>query len=206
MLFVIVEDHPLVRSSIAILLSDNFNKARLIECASAEEALMHLKKRQPDLILLDLSLPGVGGIDAIKLMRDYQPNVPILILSASDNPHDMQRCLDAGAQGFVNKTEQSSVIVAAINMILLGECYIPLALSRQASSVSQRLNEVNSITARQMDVLRLMRAGKRNKEIANTLQISEATIKVHCRDLFQQLGVNNRHSAVEKALCLGLLH
>jgi len=206
MLFVIVEDHPLVRSSIATLLSDNFKGAGRIECGSAEETAMYLKKRQPDLILSDLSLPGVSGVEAIKALLDYQPNTPILILSASDNPHEMQRCLDAGARGFVNKSESSAVIVTAIQTILLGESYIPVVLRTQTSLITQRLNSVKTITSRQMDVLRLMREGKRNKEIANGLKVSEATIKVHCRDLFQCLGVNSRHSAVEEALRLGLLH
>ncbi|PJA35021.1 MAG: hypothetical protein CO186_08160 [Zetaproteobacteria bacterium CG_4_9_14_3_um_filter_49_83] len=204
--FFIVDDHPLVRSSIVALLSEYFKRASFLQCGSAEEALRYLRQRKPDIVLLDLSLPGMGGFDAIKAIRDHQADTAILILSASDNLHEMQRCLDAGANGFVNKTEDGATMVAAIQMILRGGCYIPSALQTLGPVISQELRQVNSITARQKEVLQLMYEGKRNKEIANILQVSEATIKVHCRDLFQQLGVNSRHSAVQEALRLGLVH
>lgn len=201
----IVDDHPLVRSSIASLLPVKFRKSRSTEAASAEDALRMMKHQKPDLVLLDLGLPGMSGTEALKAIQHLYADIPVLILSASDNLHDMQRCMNAGAHGFINKTEPGNILLAAIESVLNGKKHIPVSLQTQYSEVSHRLKQVEMITARQLDVLNQMREGKRNKEIASTLGISESTIKVHCRDIFKILSVNNRHQAVQESLSLGLL-
>jgi len=201
----IIEDHPMFRSSIASLLAASFPQVQCFECATAEDALSHLKQNKTDLILLDLSLPGIGGIEAVNAIRSLWADIPILVLSASESMHDIQRCLELGANGFVNKTEDSKTMVEAIHTILKGQLHIPKNLQGQTSLVAQEIKQGNGITARQMQVLRLIHEGKRNHEIAITLNVSAATVKVHCRDLFQQLGVNSRLSAVQKSLRLGLL-
>ena len=193
------------RSSIASLLAASFPQVQCFECATAEDALSHLKQNKTDLILLDLSLPGIGGIEAVNAIRSLWADIPILVLSASESMHDIQRCLELGANGFVNKTEDSKTMVEAIHTILKGQLHIPKNLQGQTSLVAQEIKQGNGITARQMQVLRLIHEGKRNHEIAITLNVSAATVKVHCRDLFQQLGVNSRLSAVQKSLRLGLL-
>lgn len=203
--FLIIDDHPLVRSSIATLLPEHFKQVHCTESATAEEALNLLKHQRPDIVLLDLSLPGMGGHEALKAIRQQHHDLPVLILSASDNLHDMQRCMEAGAHGFVNKTEPSPSILSAIEVILQGGKHIPISLQSHGSELSHRLRMVEQITSRQIDVLKCMHDGMRNKEIANALGISESTIKVHCRDIFKVLGVNNRHQAVQEAISLGLL-
>jgi len=201
----IIDDHPMFRSSIVSLLSAYFTQAQCFESATAEDALRHLKQHKTDLIMLDLALPGIGGIQAVEAIRSLQPNIPILILSASENMHDIHRCLALGANGFVNKTEESDTMLEAIQTILNGKRYIPKDLQGRAPLIAQELKQVDGITERQMQVLRLIHEGKRNHEIAIALNVTDATVKVHCRDLFQQLGVNSRLSAVQKSLRLGLL-
>jgi len=201
----IIDDHPMFRSSIVSLLSAYFSQAQCFESATAEDALSHLKHNETDLILLDLSLPGIDGTEAVSTIRSLWSDIPILILSASENMHDIQRCLALGANGFVNKTEESETMLAAIQTILNGQRYIPKDLQGQAPLIAQELKQVDGITARQMQVLRLIHEGKRNHEIAKALNVTDATVKVHCRDLYQQLGVNSRLSAVQKSLRLGLL-
>ena len=206
MKILVIDDHPMFRSSIASLLSARFSQALCTECATAEDALSHLKQSKFDLILLDLNLPGIGGIQAVEAIRRFQPNIPILILSASENLHDIHRCLILGANCFVNKTENSETLLEAIQTILDGQRHTPKYLEEQASLVAQEAKQIDGITLRQMQVLRLIHEGKRNHEIAISLNISAATVKVHCRDLFQQLGVNSRLSAIQKCLRLGLLN
>jgi len=113
----IVDDHPLVRSSIASLLPVKFRKSRSTEAASAEDALRMMKHQKPDLVLLDLGLPGMSGTEALKAIQHLYADIPVLILSASDNLHDMQRCMNAGAHGFINKTEPGNSLLAAIESV-----------------------------------------------------------------------------------------
>ena len=201
----IIDDHPMFRSSIASLLAASFPQVQCFESATAEDALSHLKQHKTDLIMLDLSLPGIDGIETVSTVRSLWIDIPILVLSASESMHDIQRCLTLGANGFVNKTEDSETMLEAIQTILDGQRHIPKNLQEQTSLIAQEVKQGDGITARQLQVLRLIHEGKRNHEIAIDLNVSAATVKVHCRDLFQQLGVNSRLSAVQKSLRLGLL-
>jgi len=203
--FLIIDDHPLVRSSIRTLLTGYFKHSECFESATAEEGMRYLDNYPLHVVLLDLSLPGMGGFEALKLIRHHYADTYVLILSASDSLHDMQRCLDAGAHGYVNKSEPSPVIVSAVNTVLQGDQYTPPMLQTQAGTLLRQRKQAEKITPRQREVLKLLQAGKSNREMADILNISENTIKVHCRDLFKQMGVNNRHQAVQDAQHIGVL-
>jgi len=203
--FLIIDDHPLVRSSITTLLTGHFKRSACFESATAEEGIRYLGNYSLHVVLLDLTLPGMGGFAALKHIRHHYADTSVLILSASDNLHDMQRCLDAGAHGYVNKSEPSPVILSAVNTVLQGGQYTPPILQTKAGTLLQQRKLAEKITPRQREVLKLMQAGKSNREMAGILNISENTIKVHCRDLFKQMGVNNRHQAVQDALHIGVL-
>ncbi|PIQ34060.1 MAG: hypothetical protein CO186_08165 [Zetaproteobacteria bacterium CG_4_9_14_3_um_filter_49_83] len=203
--FLVIDDHPLIRSSINTLLTDHFLRAACFESASAEDGMRYLSTHQIGVVLLDLTLPGMGGFEALRCIRQYHPDTFVLILSASNDLYEMQRCIDAGAAGFVNKGETGPVIISAINTILKGEKYIPLILQGQGTEIAKKLKLAEKITQRQRDVLRLLQHGKSNSDIASSLGLTESTVKVYCRDLYKLMGVNNRHQAMQEALRIGLL-
>jgi len=188
------------------LLSHFYPKACCLEAESIDKALTILENSCPSIILLDLNLPNTNGIEGLKLIREFRSEIPVIILSASENPFDMQRSIDAGAKGYLKKTELADVILSTINTVLNGETHIPHILQTQSNDIFNKLKVAEKITPRQLDVLKLMHIGKRNKEIADILGVSEATIKVHCRDIFHTLGVNNRHKAVQKAISLSIIN
>jgi DNA-binding NarL/FixJ family response regulator len=170
--------------------------------ATGGEALEQFFKTRPDVALVDLQLPDMSGFDLIKRIKDKSPNARIIVLSSHEGDVDIQRAMEAGAQGYVVKGLVREELLETIRSVHAGKRRLP-------AEVAQKLAEHMAdepISARELDVLSLMAAGKRNKEIAGALSIAEDTVKMHVRNILSKLQVNDRTEAVTIALRRGIIH
>jgi DNA-binding NarL/FixJ family response regulator len=197
---IIVEDHPLFRGALGQALSAAFTNAEVLEAGSLDELTDHLAKAdEVDLILLDLSMPGVHGVSGLLYLRAQHPEVPVVIVSASDDAATIRQCLDCGASGFIPKSQPVERIREAIRRIIDGEVWLPpdLDLSCVPSGESAELvSRLSTLTPQQVRVLMMLGEGLLNKQIAFKLGVSEATIKAHVSAILQKLGVDSRTQAV----------
>ncbi|MBI5451503.1 MAG: response regulator transcription factor [Gammaproteobacteria bacterium] len=201
----IAEDHPLVRAGVKNLLNDY-----TVYEASCGTEVQGLLTDHPDidLVLLDLVLPDVNGLDLLKQISHDHPELPIIILSAYDDSELMRRCLDAGASGFIPKSSSHEVILNAVKLVLSGGVFIPPEMLRNTNNhmtPTRLLGIGKTLTERQIEVLRCIAAGKSNRDIAQALVVSENTIKVHVAHILKSLDASNRTEAVVNAQKLGLV-
>jgi two-component system nitrate/nitrite response regulator NarL len=203
MKLLIVDDHPVVRDGLSRLLASSEPD---IEVLLAEDCVsgMALAAAQPDLdaIFMDLNLPGLSGAQAIREFGLHCPAVPVIVLSSSEDAHDVRSALAAGALGYVPKSASVKTLMAALKLVLSGEIYLPPLLLTAAETAAA---PPQALTDRQMDVLRLLADGHANKQIARTLDIAEKTVKAHVSAIFRFLNVDNRTQAVTVAHKSGLL-
>ena len=191
----IVDDHALVREGLMqtlLQLEDG------ISCSGAEnsdEALRLLQEGDYSLILLDLMLPGINGMAFLGVLRKRYPALPVVILSALDDPDTMARAMRHGASGFVPKSSSGEELLAALRLVLAGTMFLPPDMDKGGGR-GQTLTERYGITAGQMRVLDLLSQGKTNREIANLLGLTEGTVKVHVSAIFKALNVTNRSQAL----------
>jgi DNA-binding NarL/FixJ family response regulator len=197
----IADDHPLMRAAIAGALAPIAPGIQFVEAASHAAALALLDQLPaPDLLLMDLHMPGGDGIGGVREVRERAPHVPVAVVSAEDDPAVVRTLLMLGVSGFIPKTDSPAVIALAVRLILAGGIYVPphlMASTRVAAAGND--TAPSGLTARQMDVVRLLARGLSNKAIARDLGVSEGTIKVHLLAVFRVLGVRNRTSAVLEA-------
>jgi len=198
--FIIVDDHPLFRGALSQALSAAFENAEILEAGSLDELTDRLATAgEIDLILLDLSMPGVHGVSGLLYLRAQHPEVPVVIVSASDDVGTIRQCLDCGASGFIPKSQPVERIREAIRMIIGGEVWLPpdVDLSNLPTGESAELvSRLSTLTPQQVRVLMMLGEGLLNKQIAFKLGVSEATIKAHVSAILQKLGVDSRTQAV----------
>jgi DNA-binding NarL/FixJ family response regulator len=206
MKLLLADDHALFRQALRHILSELGPDTAIVEAESLSKALA-LAQQHPDLdlVLLDLKMPDVQGIDSVHSFREHYPALPIVVLSASEDCDDIEAVLDAGALGFVPKSSPAAVLLGALRLVMEGGVYLPpQLLSRvapsprpaQHGSALSGHSRVDGLTERQIEVLRLLEQGKSNKEIARDLALSEGTIKIHLAAVFRALNVRNRTEAV----------
>lgn len=204
MKILVVDDHALFRSGLQYLLAQLGDSVEILEAKDGAEALA-IAGAHPDLelILLDLGMPGLDGLAGLRLLRKRSPEVPVVILSGSEEPLDVRQAIDAGALGFVPKSSTADVMLSALRLVLSGGMYVPPAYAQrtQAMRVPAMASSVEALrlTPRQHDVLRLLGQGQSNKEIARVLQLTEGTVKLHISAILRALGVDNRTRAVVAA-------
>jgi DNA-binding NarL/FixJ family response regulator len=157
-----------------------------------------------DLALLDLYMPGMSGVDGVIRFRAAFPEIPLVVLSASELAEDIHRLLAAGALGYVTKSSPSEVILGALRLVLAGGVYIPPSVLEQHSGGDSDPSRPGPLTARQVEVLRELAKGQSNKQIAKALEVTEGTVKIHLAAIFRILKVNNRTEAVLVAQKMGL--
>jgi two-component system nitrate/nitrite response regulator NarL len=201
---IIIEDHPLYRDALIHLMQTIVGKSETVAVSSAEEGL-RIAERLPNLalILLDLGLPGLNGIEAIIAFHRKLPLVPIIVVSASENRQEAAAALHAGAIAFVSKAVSAEVMTDAIQRLLAGALIEPEWIT--SNNKSKMRDELwPKLTERQHETLVLLSRGYSNKEIALHLGLAEITIKVHVSALFKALNVVNRTQAVLTARRLGI--
>jgi len=198
---IIADDHPLFREAIKKALQSNCSEAQYLEAGSFE-SLQDLvdQNRDVDLVLLDLHMPGVSGFAGLVYLCKRYPGVPVVIISANEDPVVIRRALDHGAAGFIPKSSSTGEICAAIDTVLTGEIWSPDSVQsnlpgRNDSEISLAIR-MGELTPQQFKVLMLMTQGLLNKQIAYDLHVSEATIKAHVTAIMKKLSVNNRTQAV----------
>jgi DNA-binding NarL/FixJ family response regulator len=197
-----VDDHPIVREGIAAIINLQPDMTLAGAAATGGEALERYFELRPDVALVDLQLPDMSGFDLIKKIRDRAPNARIIVLSSHEGDVDIQRALEAGAQGYVAKGIVRGELLETIRSVHVGKRRLPAAV---AQKLAEHMAD-ETISPRELEVLSLMAGGKRNKEIAGELSIAEDTVKMHVRNILSKLQVNDRTEAVTSALRRGIIH
>jgi len=198
----IVDDHPIVRLGIAAIVNAQTDMAMVGQAADGDEAVRMFERLTPDVTLMDLRLPGQGGVQAIRSIRMRNPEAKFLVLTTYEGDEDIFQALQAGAVGYLVKGMSHDVLLKGIRQVYEGRQYVP-------SEIAKRLEERNPmavLSGREQQVLTYLAQGKSNKAIADLLGITEATVKRHVSVILQQLNVEDRTQAVLAALRRGLVH
>lgn len=198
----IVDDHHIVRQGLAALLKTVPGFAVAAEASDGEQAVDLFRKHQPDVVLMDLRLPKLNGVAAIERIRAEFPAARVIVLTTFDGDEDIYRAMQAGARGYLLKGMDLNELTEAIRTVHAGKSRIP---SRVAEKLAERMGG-SSLTARELEVLQLIVAGKSNRDIGTALFISEATVKTHVNSLLSKMGVEDRTQAATTALQRGIVH
>jgi DNA-binding NarL/FixJ family response regulator len=198
----IVEDHHIVRKGFVALLQMVEGLQVVAEGIDGGQAVSLFGEHRPDITLMDLRLPVMSGVDAIKAIRQKFPDARIIVLTTFDGDEDIYRALQAGALGYMLKGMDADELIASIRTVHSGQRYIP---SQVAGRLAERVSG-SALTERETDVLKLIVGGNSNKEIGVKLFISEATVKTHINNLLSKLGVSDRTQAATMALQRGIVH
>jgi DNA-binding NarL/FixJ family response regulator len=199
----VVDDHPLMRVGIAAIINARSDMTVVAQAETGEDAVKLFQQCRPDVTLMDLRLPGkMGGVEAITAVRSSHPLARFIVVTTYEGDADIHRALEAGAQGYVIKGMPYQTLVEALQKVHSGRRFVPLPVERALAS---RLPD-SELSSREMEVLRLLMSGKKNKDIASMLGITEATVKSHVSAILMRLNVNDRTEAVVTALRRGLVH
>lgn len=197
----VVDDHALVRTGVANIISHERDLQVIAEAANGVEAVAAFERYRPDVTLLDLRMPVMEGVEAVRQIRLRDPLAKVIVLTTYDTDEDITRALKAGAKAYILKDISASALIACIHDVLAGKTYLaPTAAAKLAEGVARV-----QLTPRELSTLQLMADGRSNKEIANTLGISERTVKTHLGHLFEKLGVTSRTEAAKVAARRGLV-
>ena len=191
----------MVREGLRTIVSSQPDMVMVAQAGNAEQAVAEFRRHRPDITLMDLRLPGTNGTDTLIAIRGEFPDARIIMLSMSDGDGEIQRAMRAGAAAYLLKSMPNDQILSVIRSVHAGRRHVPAEV---AAKLAEHLGE-ESLTARELDVLRLIRDGHRNKQIADCLSISETTVNFHIRNLVDKLGANDRAHAVAIAIRRGLL-
>lgn len=198
----VVDDHPLMRVGVASIINARSEMVVVAQTGTGEEALVLFAQHQPDITLMDLRLPGISGVDAILAIRARFPEARFVVLTTYEGDEDIHRALEAGAKGYIIKGMPYQTLIEALLRVHAGGRFLPVPVARAL----QARRPDSDLSSREREVLRHLVAGMTNKEIANLLGISEATVKCHVSTILMRLNVSDRTQAVVTALQRGLVH
>ena len=198
----VVEDHHVVRQGLVALLNTMADMSVVAEGADGKQAVDLFRQHEPDVTLMDLRMPNMGGVDAVVQIRQDFPAARIIVLTTFDGDEDIYRALQAGARAYLLKGMFGDELMDAIRAVHAGKSRIPPAV---AERLANRMGGPG-LTPRELDVLRLIVSGNSNKEIGEGLRISEATVKTHINNILSKLGVTDRTQATTTALQRGIVH
>ncbi|GLO62179.1 DNA-binding response regulator [Vibrio sp. MACH09] len=194
---IIADDHPLFRNALFQSVHMAISGANLLEADSLDALLQLLNKEaEPDLLLLDLKMPGANGMSGLIQLRAEYPDLPIVVISANEEPSVVAQVKLHGAFGFIPKSSDMRALVSALNQVLNGDPFFPEELLKNSHVNTDLSEKIASLTPQQYRVLGMLSDGLLNKQIAYELNVSEATIKAHMTAIFRKLGVQNRTQAV----------
>lgn len=198
----IADDHAVVREGLAAMIQRRADLRVVAEAEDGQRALELVRQHKPDVILMDLRMPVLGGVEAITRIRAEQPQARIIVLTTYDGDEDIYRALQAGARAYLLKDTPRDELLDAIRAVHAGQKRIS---PEAAAKLTERLT-TPELTPRELDVLRLIVAGQSNKEIGAALHIAEGTVKIHTNNLLSKLGVADRTQAAIEAVKRGLVH
>jgi DNA-binding NarL/FixJ family response regulator len=196
-----VDDHPLLREGLAAIINNQPDMSLVAEASSSSEAVQRFREHRPDVTLMDLRLPDASGIDAMIAIRGEFADARIIMLTTFEGDVEIQRALEAGARGYMLKSMPPSELVEVIRQVHAGKKRVPAEV---ASHLAEHLSD-EALTAREIDVLRHVAGGNRNRDIAERLYISEETVKVHVKHIMEKLGATDRTQAVAIAVRRGII-
>jgi DNA-binding NarL/FixJ family response regulator len=199
----VVDDHPLMRVGIAAIINARPDMSVVAQAGSGEEAVSLFQHCKPDVTLMDLRLPGkMGGVEAIAAIHTGSPRARFIVVTTYEGDEDIHRALEAGAQGYIIKGMPYQTLVEALQRVHAGGRFLPPPVARALAS---RMPD-SDLSARELEVLRLLVGGKSNRDIGTELGITEATVKSHVSTILMRLNVSDRTQAVVSALQRGLIH
>jgi DNA-binding NarL/FixJ family response regulator len=197
-----VDDHRLIRTGIIRVLELHPGVTVVAEGSTGEEAVEQFIRHRPDVTLMDLQMPTMGGVEAITRIRAIAPDARIVVLTMYERDEDVYRALAAGAMGYLLKDAVADELIRVIRDVHQGRRAIPIGLDARVAARSVQ----HPLTAREVEVLRLLVRGMRNKEIGSRLSISEETVRVHLKSIFVKFSVHDRTAALAEALRRGIVH
>lgn len=200
------DDHPIFREGLRFFLQLLDTSVEVVEASSFNAMADRLALEWPvDLLLLDLQMPGMDGVESLRWLRRRYPTLPVVIVSGVADTRTIRALLEAGARGYIPKFTGSEQLLDALRRILRGEVYVPDVALLSAPGLAVRGADASTLTDRQLQILPLLADGMPNKRIAQALGLTEGTIKQHLKDLFKRLNASNRTQAVNEARRQGLL-
>ncbi|MBI1750978.1 MAG: response regulator transcription factor [Acidobacteria bacterium] len=199
----IVDDHPVVRDGLVSILHEGEPDLEVVgEAGDGKEAVAAWRNLRPTVTIMDLQLPGQTGVEAIRTILREDPDARVLVLTTFDGDADIQRALEAGARGYLLKSVRRAILIEAVRAVATGQRYLPPATAARLLEAM----DAERLTPRELDVLKLLAEGHRNREIADTLGLAEPTVKIHVNNLLRKLEAKDRTEAAVIALKRGLIH
>ncbi len=206
----ITDDHPVVREGLSAMLNKEPDIQVVGEAENGTEAIDKAKELQPDVVLMDLRMPEVDGVEAMRQIRAADPGIKFIVLTTYDNDEYIFKGIEAGARAYLLKDAPREELFKAIRAVYKGESLIEPAVAGKVldrfAELSRQAQAPERLSERELEVLKLMSKGAANKEIAAGLCISESTVKTHIQTIFQKLGVGDRTEAVTEAIKKGIIH
>src|ERR1700674_1796542 len=196
-----VDDHPLLREGIATIINDQADMLLVSQASNGTEAIQQYREHRPDVVLMDLRLPDLSGIEVMIAIRAEFPEARIIMLTTFEGDVEIQRALEAGARGYLLKNMPPSELVQVIRQVHAGKKRIPPEL---AAHLAEHMSDDN-LTAREVEVLQQVGGGNRNRDIAELLHISEETVKVHVKHIMDKLGARDRTQPIAIAVRRGII-
>jgi two-component system nitrate/nitrite response regulator NarL len=204
MKFLVIDDHPVFREGIAALLRQLPETCEVLQSGDGADALeLAAATNDIDLVLVDLRMQGASGLQVLQQLQRQRPGLPVVVVSSSEDPDDMHRCLAAGARGYCPKSSSPATLRLALNVVLAGGIYTPPMLTPETGVATAKTDRL--LTPRQQQVLQALCRGLSNKQIARELGMEEPTVKGHVSAAFRILNVVSRTQAVDAARRAGLL-
>jgi DNA-binding NarL/FixJ family response regulator len=197
-----IDDHPLVREGLAALINGQADMQIVGQGSTGHEAIQLFRDQQPDVVLMDVRLPDMSGIDAMVTIRSDFPDARIIMVTSSEGDVEMHRALEGGARGYVLKSMPPKELLDAIRKVHCGKKAIPHEI---ATRLADHLTD-ESLTAREIEILQQVAEGNGNRDIAERFFISEGTVKIHIKHIMEKLGANDRTQAITIAVRRGIIH
>jgi DNA-binding NarL/FixJ family response regulator len=200
----LVDDHVTVRCGLRHLLTSAMD-SEILEAATGEEALLRLRQNRPDLVLLDLNLPGIGGLELLRRMRDEATDTRIVVLSMHAEPLYVRRAMELGASGYLSKNASADELLTAVRRVTGGDRYIESEIAQELALLAvSKVNVLQDLTERDLEIMRLLAQGMNLVELAETLDIGYKTVANACTQIKAKLGVRRTNDLIRLAMTLGI--